>query len=69
MKILKRIQNDKIRENFYNLKNKIYNGWESWKVFELLMIIFYSINYINCVVLKRLKFITLGHFLNEKSEE
>ena len=50
-------------------ENKIYNGWEIWNVFELLMIIFYSINYINCVVVKRLKFITLGHFLNEKSEE
>ena len=60
----------KEREKFSNFKkNKIYNGWEIWKVFKLLMINFYNINYINSVVLKIMKFITLRHFLNEKIED
>ena len=33
------------------------------------MIYFYNINYINNVVLKRMKFITLRYFWNKKSEK
>ena len=32
------------------------------------MINFFNINYINYVVLKRMKFLTLRYFWNEKSE-
>ena len=51
---------DKKKLNFK--ENKIYNEWEICKVFKILMINFYNINYINNMVLKRMKFITLRHF-------
>ena len=69
-KFWKKLENDKRGENFSNFKkNKIYNGWEFWKVFKLLIINFYNINYINCTILKRMKFIILRHFWNEKKVE
>ena len=39
---------------------------EIWKVFKLLMINFYNIDYINSVILKRMKFITFKTFLEWK---
>ena len=42
---------------------------EIWKVFKLLMINFYNIDYINSVILKRMKFITFKTFLEWKKRE